>query len=170
MVGDSITAMLNWNGVIPKYKIANMGVSGDTTKDVLKRIPSILSTGAKKAFIMVGINDIARDGETVEIVFENYKSIINLIQSDNMKVFVQSTIECSKNPWGDLIVNYMKVSPDVALNKVRELNKHLNVYCNQNKIIFININSNIISNSDGLLAENTYDGLHLSPPLRTLIG
>ena len=164
MVGDSLTALLDWNGAIPKHKIANMGVSGDTTKDVFKRIPSILSTGAKKAFIMIGLNDIARDGETVEITFENYKSVINSIQSDNMKVFVQSTIECSKNPWGNSIVNYMKVTPDVALNRTRELNKLLNDYCNQNKITFININANITSNPEGLLAEYTYDGVHLRPP------
>jgi lysophospholipase L1-like esterase len=164
MLGDSLTAMLDWGGVIPKHKIDNMGCSGDATKDVLKRIPSILSTGAKKVFIMVGINDIARDGESVQITFKNYIAIINAIQSNNMQVFVQSTIECSKNPWGDLIVNYMKVSPDVALNRVRELNKHLNDYCNQNKITFININANITSNPEGLLAEYTYDGVHLRPP------
>ncbi|PLR29874.1 hypothetical protein CYR55_22555, partial [Chimaeribacter californicus] len=60
MVGDSITENARWDDIFPDYKIVNRGIAGDDTTGVLERIDDIIATGAKKAFIMIGTNDIDR--------------------------------------------------------------------------------------------------------------
>ena len=58
MIGDSITQNAIWSEIFPNIKIANRGLVGDTTEDILKRMDTILSVQPKKALIMVGTNDI----------------------------------------------------------------------------------------------------------------
>ena len=81
-IGDSITDGAEWNELFPSLKIANRGISGDRTDGVLKRMDSIYSTNAKKAFIMIGLNDLL-NGAEINSVVENYNSIIEISCSQN---------------------------------------------------------------------------------------
>jgi len=53
-IGDSITDGAEWEDLFPSLKIANRGIGGDRTDGVLKRLDSIYSTSASRAFIMIG--------------------------------------------------------------------------------------------------------------------
>jgi len=57
-IGDSLTDSAEWEDLFPSSNIANRGIGGDRTNGVLKRMNSIYSTNASKAFIMLGINDL----------------------------------------------------------------------------------------------------------------
>ena len=46
--------------------------------------------------------------------------------------------------------------------KVRELNKRLSAYAEQHDITFIDLNTALSRESQGLLEDYTYDGMHLS--------
>jgi len=148
MVGDSITSAGEWSEIFPDIKIANRGISGETAEDILQRMDPIFDVHPKKAFVMVGINDIY-DGQSIDRIFKNYESIVEQLRARNITVYIQSTIECSKTTCGN------------RLYKVRELNDRLKTYAAQNSITFINLNAGLANESQGLLPEYTYDGMHL---------
>ena len=83
------------------------------------------------------------------IIFKNYINIINLLQNQNIIVYIQSTLECSRYYCGDNI------------ETVRALNNKLKVYADAQKITYININEALTSEKDGLLSDYTNDGTHL---------
>ena len=148
MIGDSITYGGNWNDLFPTITIENRGVSGNKTEDILKRMEPILALKPHKAFVMAGINDIY-GGLSINIIFKNYINIINLLQNQNIIVYIQSTLECSRYYCGDNI------------EKVRALNNKLTVYADGQKITYININDALTSEKDGLISDYTNDGTHL---------
>jgi lysophospholipase L1-like esterase len=149
MIGDSITEQALWNEIFTNVKIANRGIGGDTTDDILRRMDTIFSVSPYKAFVMVGINDIYK-GRSVDEIFNNYVRIVKEIQSKNIRVYVQSTLECQKSKCG------------INLTSVRLLNKKLNGYATANNIKYININEGLTSDTDGLLSDYTPDGIHLN--------
>jgi lysophospholipase L1-like esterase len=148
MLGDSVTRGAFWNEVFPQAKIANRGVDGDTTGDILARMEQVLSVKPRKAFLMAGINDIFQEKTIGEIV-ENYKQIVQRLVGSGVNVYVQSTLECSKFRCGK------------KLQQVRQLNLQLKQLCAEEGWDYIDINENLTSDADGLLSDFTYDGLHL---------
>lgn len=148
MIGDSITEGGEWSDIFPQTKIANRGIGGDKTDDILRRMEPIFSVNAKKAFVMIGINDIY-NWQTIDTIFNNYIDIVRQLKSKGTDVYIQSTLECSKNKCGD------------KLEKVRELNKKLKAYAAEQKITYININDGLTTEEDGLLGQYSLDGVHL---------
>src|SRR5262249_17246825 len=148
MVGHSLTADAAWNEIFPKVEIANRGIGGDTTDNILLRMDTILSVSPKKALIMVGINDI-RSGASLDSVFQNYRKIVKRLQQAGVTVIIQSTLECSKDVCGDRVY------------QVRDLNKQLEDFAKRNNIVFLDLNADLSSPSDGLLSKYSYDGIHL---------
>jgi lysophospholipase L1-like esterase len=149
MVGDSITSAGEWSEIFPDIKIANRGISGETAEDILHRMDSVFAVHPSKAFIMVGINDIY-EGQSVEKIFTNYTNIVEQLLKQGIAVFIQSTIECSITRCGNRVY------------KVRELNQKLQAYAAQHHCGFIDLNSKLSTQEQGLLSEYTYDGMHLS--------
>ncbi len=149
MIGDSITQGGIWAEFFPNTLIANRGVGGDTTEDILRRMDTILDVSPSKALIMVGINDL-HQGIEVNQIFKNYKKIIKELTSKNIDVILQSTIECSIIHCGGSI-----------LESVRDLNRMLSQYAIDNKIQYVNINKGMVSEGGGLLKQYSYDGIHL---------
>jgi len=149
MVGDSLTAGVEWQEVFPHLVVANRGIGGDTTADILRRIDTIRATEAKRAFVMAGINDVV-EGVSVEKVLDNYRQIIDKLKAHGMEVVVQSTIECAESRCGAR-----------RLSEVRELNKQLRAYAETNGLAFIDLNDGIVTDA-GLSPAATVDGIHLN--------
>lgn len=149
MIGDSITHEGHWKDMFPNIKIANRGVGGDRTDDVLRRINDIISLKPNKAFLMVGINDIGW-GRCVQDVIDDYLKIIEILQKNNIEIFIQSTIECNRRICGK------------KLDRVRLLNEKLQNYSRENDLYFINLNEILSEEKNGLLDKYTTDGIHLS--------
>lgn len=148
MIGDSITNRGEWSEIFPQTKIANRGIDGDRADDILRRMDPIFAVNAKKAFVMVGINDIS-SGQGVDTIFANYTNIVQQLKSRGTAVYIQSTLECSKSNCGD------------KLEKVRDLNGKLKAYAAQQQLAYININDGLRSEKNGLLKDYTPDGIHL---------
>lgn len=148
-IGDSITDGSDWYDIFPSLKVANRGISSDTTAGVLNRMDTIINTGAGKAFLMVGINDI-NHGVDVKTIFNNYKEIINELKKNNIEPFVQST----------LLTN-TSITSRIDNKYVNELNARLMKFCNDNNIVFIDLNP-LLSKSGKLNKDYSFDGVHLS--------
>lgn len=149
MIGDSITQLGIWNEIFPNVKIANRGVASDTTENVLNRIDTILAVNPSKALIMMGIIDI-HSSINIDTIMENYIKLIKKLEAENIEVIVQSTIECSINTCGENLI------------KLRKLNLKLKKYCEENQILFVNLNKGLSTISEGLIKKYTWDGIHLT--------
>jgi lysophospholipase L1-like esterase len=147
MVGDSITDGAEWHEMLPQLNIVNRGISGDTTVGVLNRLEGISQTQAKKAFIMIGVNDFSRK-RSPELVFENYKKIIQALEKENIEVFVQSTLQVG-------------ISKQYHNPRVTKLNQLLQAYCSEHELTFIDLNK-VLAPTGVLETKYSLDQLHLT--------
>jgi lysophospholipase L1-like esterase len=147
MIGDSITDRAEWQDLFPHLKIANRGINGDTTDGVIDRLNTIVSTKAKKAFILIGVNDFSR-GYSVSHVLRNYITIIDKLYACGIQPYIQSTLLTGK-------------SKKELNRKINKLNECLQQVAKANDIIYIDLNEKLAYS--GFLDGNyTKDGLHLS--------
>jgi lysophospholipase L1-like esterase len=147
-IGDSITDGAEWEDLFPSLKIANRGIGGDRADGVLKRLDSIYSTSASRAFIMIGINDF-NAGMEVDEVFNNYMAIVNSLSEHGMKIYIQSTIFAGKRL-------------ENLNTKILELNEMLKQFATQNNAVtYINLNNRLAK--DSLLSPiYSRDDVHLN--------
>ena len=145
MLGDSITARGEWKELLEIDSIVNLGVDGESTKDILNRLNIVLEVRPKYVFIMAGINDL-NCSIKIEDVFKNYRLIIDSIKDVGITPIIQATLYTTMP----------------ALNKkVKLLNLMLFAYSDANSLEYIDLNPSFID-EDGLLrADLTTDGLHL---------
>lgn len=159
MIGDSITAEANWNKLLLRDDVLNMGQNSEQivtqilAEDygLLNRIDGLDSL-YEKAFLMIGINDLISEKNLLDI-FNNYVALLNKIRDNRIEPIVQSILYITQNNYG---IDYIIIN-----NKVKELNHLLEEYCHAHNIEFINLNIKLSENKQ-LLEKNTYDGVHLS--------
>jgi lysophospholipase L1-like esterase len=154
-IGDSNTYGAEWQVLFPSLRIANRGINGDRTDGVIKRLESIYSTSASKAFIMIGINDFYY-GMSGNEVFDNYKYIVSKLVDHGMEVYIQSTVLAGKR------LAHIRVQ-NVGLNKrIMELNERLQVLAKQtDSVTYIDLNVGLAP--DSLLKPwYTWDDIHLN--------
>jgi len=87
-LGDSITQGWgdNFRGHFKGVKVANRGISGDTTRGVLIRLKEdVLSLNPKGVVILIGTNDL-EEKATPEVISGNLKLIIVALKKHNAKM------------------------------------------------------------------------------------
>lgn len=87
--GDSITQ--GWGSLptdFPKFKTANRGISGDTTRGLRLRVQDdVIAVKPKAVSILIGTNDLDQ-GTEPEVVVENLKAIVSDLQKSNPKLAI----------------------------------------------------------------------------------
>lgn len=145
MLGDSLTAKANWKELLVQDNILNLGVDGDTTKDILNRLNVVIEIKPKIVFLMAGINDMTYS-IGVEEIFTTYQQILQKLIANNIKVIVELTLYTTM----------------LALNKkVMLFNQIVVDYCEQNSIEYIDLNPSFCNDENILKESLTTDGLHL---------
>ena len=98
-LGDSITQGWrdDFGGAFDPLKVANRGISGDTSRGLLVRLPEdVLALEPRAVVLMIGANDLAEkaSGETV---FGNVKLIITRLKKHNprMPIILCETFPCA---------------------------------------------------------------------------
>ncbi len=87
-LGDSITQGWgdNIGGAFPGAKVANRGISGDTTRGVLIRLKEdVLDLNPAGVVLLIGTNDLEEKAEP-ETIAENLKLIIAALKQHNAKM------------------------------------------------------------------------------------
>lgn len=83
-LGDSITQ--KWNSLakdFPGFHVANRGISGDTTRGVLYRLPADVNTLSPKAVVLlIGTNDLGLGADPEEVA-ANIREILSLLEKAN---------------------------------------------------------------------------------------
>lgn len=148
MIGDSITDGAEWNELFSNISILNRGLSGDTTKGVLNRLESIYSTNAKKAFIMIGINDLGVN-ISVDEIFSNYVKIITKLKQHGITPYIQSVLFV-----GD---KYAYRNNDIS-----KLNSKLKSFSEKENVVFIDLNKVLSDNGKLRKSYSSADDIHLN--------
>lgn len=91
MLGDSITGRGDWKTLLEDEHILNLGVDGDTTSGILKRVQKIIELEPKIVFLMAGINDLCIS-IPLENIFDNYTQILKKFKRNKIRVIVFSTL------------------------------------------------------------------------------
>ena len=85
--GDSITQ--GWGSLakdFPKLKVANRGISGDTTRGLLTRIQGdVLDVHPRAVSMLIGTNDLDQGG-TPEVIAANMKAIVAALHKADAKM------------------------------------------------------------------------------------
>jgi lysophospholipase L1-like esterase len=144
-IGDSLIGGMDWNKLLGRNDILNKGINGDTTNGVLDRLDFYINQKPKSIFLMIGINDINRNVR-MNTIKTNYSKIIDKILSNNIKLFIQSTLN----------TNTMERN-----NKVEELNNFLVEQCNLKSIQYVDVNKKLSENNI-LSPKYSNDGLHVN--------
>ena len=146
MIGDSITNGCEWQEFFPDIRVANRGINSDTTALVLQRMEGILKTRASKAFLMIGVNDLA-NYTPVEAILKNINAIVEQLHGRDMQVYMQSVLHVGPK--------YARLNP-----KITQLNKQLAALADHHDIPFIDLNP-ALSSGGRLKPEFSEDDIHI---------
>ena len=153
-LGDSIVDHAPLHTLFPGVSLANLGIAGDRTSDILARLDAEQLAAARRVFISAGINDFRRGGAgaTVASAASNYERLASSIRELGPEVVILSTPECAVSICG------------AELAQVRALNRHLRAYAASEDIVFVDVNAVLAAEAeeDGLALHFTTDGTHLN--------
>jgi len=161
MLGDSITAYVNWNLLLNNEKVVNLGIILDTTSSVLIRLEDVYQLKPETCFIMIGINDF-QVNMSVEYVMENYRKIVTKIKNHHIKVIIQSVLYLGKNYYINHTYGHDKTDWEEINGKVKRLNVLLEKMAEELDVEFVDLNAILSSNNILLEEYEDYQGLHLN--------
>ena len=158
-LGDSITELYPLEEYYDNLPVVNSGISGNKTTDILNDMKTrVYQYNPTKVFLLIGTNDLnSTDEDIVDVTFDNIKEIINEIKENrsDATIYVESVY-----PVNSVIEN--NVVTNRTNKKVKELNKKLSNYCDEESCEYINLYDDLIDEEGNLKTEYTEDGLHLN--------
>src|SRR5690554_7947419 len=92
-VGDSLVGEGDWESWLGGQTVHNLGVSGDTTDDVLARVDSVIQMKPDEVLLLVGTNELGIR-KTVEHLGRNIESMLIELRGElpNARVLVHSIL------------------------------------------------------------------------------
>jgi len=150
MLGDSITHEGLWHEYFPEAGPVNRGIGGDTTHDILNRLPAVYALQPRKLFLLIGINDLNM-GREPESTLADYSKILDELRRHlpSTTVYVQSVLPVSAR-W------------KLARNAdVLALNTQIQALARQRDLPFIDLHPQFCDGRGELRAELSNDGIHL---------
>ncbi len=155
-LGNSITDIGEWSEIWQNPKVKNRGISGDITYGVLARLDEVLSSKPKKLFVMIGVNDIARNIPDA-MILSNYRRLIDRVQieSPRTQLIMQSVLPTNdefkpfKNHYG-------------KDDRIRAVNAGMQALCADLGVAFVDLYARFLDASGKLDKQYTNDGLHLN--------
>ena len=145
-LGDSLTEGYDVESFYPEYTVLNLGISGDTTIMLEKRLDvSLFAIQPKVAVMLIGANNM-------DTMLQNYENILKSFTENakNTKIILLSLTSMS-GEWG-------KKNHLAAYNNVR-----IEKYAKEYGFEFVDLFYPLLNNEDGeIFDEYTIDGGHLT--------
>jgi len=154
-LGNSITAGADWNELLGLPQARNRGISGDITYGVVERLDEVTAGKPAKVFVLIGINDMARNIPD-SVILSNYEKIIHRIRKESPTTRIYfNTLLPVNNSFPDK--NHFNKDEHIAA-----LNAGLRKIAAREKITLIDIHDHFLDKDKKLDKQYTYDGLHLN--------
>ena len=161
--GNSITQVWSdYTNFFSDNGYLNKGISGQTTDQMLVRFKKdIIDEKADCVIILAGINDLAENNGpiTLEEIFENIKSMVEIANDNNIKVILSSILPAYEFLWNPGIYP----SDDII-----SLNKKIRDFCKSGNAKYVDYHTSMKDKRNGLRDDytywrddfNGYDGVH----------
>lgn len=156
-IGNSITE--GWVNTHPQFfkenHFVSRGIGGQTSPQLLLRFQKdVVALHPKAVLINIGTNDIAENTGKydIEYTMSNIKSMVEIAQSNRIKVYLSSVLPVDIYPWRKDITN--------AVELVHQLNVRIRQLAKEKRITYIDYFSSMCKSNGGLIDEYTYDGVH----------
>lgn len=149
MLGDSLTFRNNWNQMLNRQDIINLGADGETTYGIYYRLESIELEGVSSICLMIGINDLLQE-ENLEAVYQRYEMIVNYFTQEKLRIIIQAILYVTQDTFESHIIN----------DEVDIINKKLQNLAKRENFDFLDLNP-YLSDSGALEAIYSIDGVHL---------
>lgn len=161
--GNSITQVWSdYTNFFSDNGYLNKGISGQTTDQMLVRFKKdIIDEKADCVIILAGINDLAENNGpiTLEEIFENIKSMVEIANDNNIKVILSSILPAYEFLWNPGIYP----SDDII-----SLNKNIRDFCKSGNATYVDYHTSMKDKRNGLRDDytywrddfNGYDGVH----------
>ena len=155
-LGNSITEGGNWAALLNDSTVVNRGIGGDITFGILHRMDDIIKWKPSKLFLLIGINDLAKNIPD-DVIIKNIFSIVGKIHkgSANTKVFVQSILPTNR-ALEKFPAHYNRDDHVIVIN--RQLKKKARKF----GFTFVDIYNRFLNKENHLDFKYTHDGLHLN--------
>jgi lysophospholipase L1-like esterase len=154
-LGNSITAGVDWSELLQLKDAKNRGISGDISFGILERLDEVTEGKPAKVFILIGINDIARNIPD-SVILDNYKRIVAGITSasPSTRIYLQSIL-----PVNNTFPDKNQFNKD---DRIANVNAGLKELAKKSNSTFIDIHTPFLDADRKLEKAFTYDGLHLT--------
>ncbi|MDE3236863.1 MAG: family 20 glycosylhydrolase [Bacteroidota bacterium] len=154
-LGNSITDGAEWSELLGSVNIKNRGISGDITVGVLNRLPEIIRRKPKKVFLLIGINDLARNISPDSVV-KNIILVAAILHqyTPSTKLYIQSLL-----PVNDVYKKFTGHTNKGA--QIIAVNKQLQSMAGDHHYTFVDLYHSFCDEEGKMRASLTNDGLHL---------
>lgn len=146
-LGDSITEGGLFSEWFPDHVVSNRGIGGDTAEGILHRLDSALGGPPSTVFLLIGTNDLAGE-QTPEDIATRTAMIVDRIReaAPEARVFLQSVMP-RQLEFRDRIIDLNRRYAEIAEEK---------------SVTYLDLWPAFATDEGGLIAEYTYDELHLT--------
>lgn len=154
-LGNSITDGGEWSELFNDVKIKNRGISGDVTAGVLNRLDEVAQRKPAKLFLLIGVNDLARNVSPGSVV-KNILLMAAYLKQETpaTQLFVQSIL-----PVNDAFGKFGGHTNKGA--QIRQVNEELKQKAATYRYRFLDLYSAFADENGKLKKDLTNDGLHL---------
>jgi hexosaminidase len=154
-LGNSITDGAEWAELFNDINVKNRGISGDITAGVINRLDEITNRQPAKVFLLIGVNDLARNISTDSIV-NNIFLIADYVrqESPSTRLYVQGILPVN-NVYGKFATHTNKGE------QIKIIDALLKGNANNHGYTYIDLYSSFVDENGKLRANLTNDGLHL---------
>ncbi|MDZ8236730.1 MAG: SGNH/GDSL hydrolase family protein [Nostoc sp. ChiQUE01a] len=160
LAGDSLSLWFPTELLPGGKNWLNQGISGETSKGLLKRLNIFDRTQPEVIFVMIGINDLIR-GIDDKVILDNHQQIMSYLRRvhPTAEIVVQSIL-----PHGGEEATWQGRDKLLAItnNRIRRLNEQLQSISAKKGVKFLNLYPLFTNTQGNLRQEFTTDGLHLN--------
>lgn len=89
MLGDSHTEFATWPELTGCPGVANFGIAGNTSADIVARLPSVIAARPRAVLLMIGTNDLLRGINPADTA-SNVTQIAQRLAAENVQVAIQA--------------------------------------------------------------------------------
>ncbi len=149
LLGDSLSLWFPGDRLNPSQIWLNQGISGDTTWNILARLPDLAKTRPSEIYLMAGVNDLKMGASDAEIVW-NMQRIIAQLQTmhPNARIIVESILPTR--------------SPRIPNERIAGINRQLSAISQLAGVTYLDVFSQFVDHDGEIMPEYTTDGIHLS--------
>lgn len=149
LLGDSLSLWFPCDRLQSSRIWLNQGISGDTTWNILARLPDLAETRPSEIYLMAGVNDLKMGAGDAEIVWNTERIIARLQEMHpNTKIIVESILPTR--------------SPRIPNDRIAGINAQLKAISQRAGAGYLDLHAEFAAQDGQILPEYTTDGVHLS--------